>query len=423
MYLGRIVEQGSAPDVIERPASSLHPGAGRRPYRCPRPGRRTTRAAAGELPDATDVPPGCRFHPRCPRRFAPCDQVDPALIATGGRRPARRLSPARSGPRDGGAGRWRLSSAGAGSRPRRRDVAGAAKRDHGRPRRARRPRPGGQRSSAPGSPLSRRPRCRRRRGGDGQRHGGADGEARDRGTRDDRDLRPPVRDTRRRHRLPGGGPGLRQGPGRRCHPGRRRMRRRRDGRFANGGRRRRRAGARTPRPRRRGGKRGRGHRHDLLWLPWRHRDRLALGGRPPPRGVAAVQLRRPRLSRLGRARAGPPGPGPADRGLLHRGLRDRRARFRPRGFAAWRLRPLLGLARAGSYAPTARERSASPSRRPPAARSPASSSTPTSPRHTRPPANPSTTAWSRPGQRERRDGTMQEGFPTDAVRALREEAG
>ena len=38
----------------------------------------------GELPDATDIPPGCRFHPRCPRRFEPCDQVDPSLIPTGG---------------------------------------------------------------------------------------------------------------------------------------------------------------------------------------------------------------------------------------------------------------------------------------------------------------------------------------------------
>jgi ABC-type dipeptide/oligopeptide/nickel transport system ATPase component len=34
------------------------------------------------------VPTGCRFHPRCPRRFEPCDQVDPSLIATGGRQQA-----------------------------------------------------------------------------------------------------------------------------------------------------------------------------------------------------------------------------------------------------------------------------------------------------------------------------------------------
>ena len=39
----------------------------------------------GELPDAADPPSGCRFHPRCPRRFEPCDRVDPPLIPPGGR--------------------------------------------------------------------------------------------------------------------------------------------------------------------------------------------------------------------------------------------------------------------------------------------------------------------------------------------------
>jgi oligopeptide/dipeptide ABC transporter ATP-binding protein len=37
----------------------------------------------GELPDATAVPSGCRFHPRCPRRFEPCDRVDPPLLQAG----------------------------------------------------------------------------------------------------------------------------------------------------------------------------------------------------------------------------------------------------------------------------------------------------------------------------------------------------
>jgi oligopeptide/dipeptide ABC transporter ATP-binding protein len=83
MYLGRVVEQGDAVDVIERPQ---HPytqalvtavpvaragGGGRREL------------LTGELPDATDVPTGCRFHPRCPRRFEPCDKVDPTLYPAG----------------------------------------------------------------------------------------------------------------------------------------------------------------------------------------------------------------------------------------------------------------------------------------------------------------------------------------------------
>jgi oligopeptide/dipeptide ABC transporter ATP-binding protein len=85
MYLGRIVEQGSAVDVIERPK---HPYTEALVAAVPLPkagggGRREL--LTGELPDPTDVPSGCRFHPRCPRRFEPCDSVDPALVAAGGR--------------------------------------------------------------------------------------------------------------------------------------------------------------------------------------------------------------------------------------------------------------------------------------------------------------------------------------------------
>jgi oligopeptide/dipeptide ABC transporter ATP-binding protein len=86
MYLGRIVEQGPATEVIERPAH---------PYTqalvdavpVPRPGGGGRRALlSGELPDATRIPVGCRFHPRCPRRFEPCDRVDPPLFEVGAER-------------------------------------------------------------------------------------------------------------------------------------------------------------------------------------------------------------------------------------------------------------------------------------------------------------------------------------------------
>jgi peptide/nickel transport system ATP-binding protein/oligopeptide transport system ATP-binding protein len=83
MYLGRIVEEGRAVDVIERPQHPYTqalvtaipvavPGGG---------GRREL--LKGELPDPTAVPSGCRFHPRCPRRFEPCDRVDPGLLDAG----------------------------------------------------------------------------------------------------------------------------------------------------------------------------------------------------------------------------------------------------------------------------------------------------------------------------------------------------
>ncbi len=85
MYLGRVVEQGTAAEVIERPQHPytqalvtaipvITPGGG---------GEREL--LSGELPDATDVPAGCRFHPRCPHRFEPCDKVDPKLVPAGGR--------------------------------------------------------------------------------------------------------------------------------------------------------------------------------------------------------------------------------------------------------------------------------------------------------------------------------------------------
>jgi oligopeptide/dipeptide ABC transporter ATP-binding protein len=85
MYLGRIVEQGSAVDVIERPR---HPYTQALVAAVPAPsvgGARERQPLTGELPDPTDVPRGCRFHPRCPKRFEPCDRVDPPLIPTGGR--------------------------------------------------------------------------------------------------------------------------------------------------------------------------------------------------------------------------------------------------------------------------------------------------------------------------------------------------
>jgi peptide/nickel transport system ATP-binding protein len=33
----------------------------------------------GETPNPIDLPPGCRFHPRCPIAQAPCLETDPAL--------------------------------------------------------------------------------------------------------------------------------------------------------------------------------------------------------------------------------------------------------------------------------------------------------------------------------------------------------
>jgi oligopeptide/dipeptide ABC transporter ATP-binding protein len=83
MYLGRIVEQGAAVDVIERPK---HPYTQALVTAIPVPsagGGGERELLKGDLPDATAVPSGCRFHPRCPRRFDPCDRLDPELYPAG----------------------------------------------------------------------------------------------------------------------------------------------------------------------------------------------------------------------------------------------------------------------------------------------------------------------------------------------------
>jgi oligopeptide/dipeptide ABC transporter ATP-binding protein len=65
MYLGKIVEVGPAEDVLTNP---LHPYTRAllevAPERDGDIGQR--RILVGEPPDPTRIPPGCRFHPRCP---------------------------------------------------------------------------------------------------------------------------------------------------------------------------------------------------------------------------------------------------------------------------------------------------------------------------------------------------------------------
>lgn len=85
MYLGRVVEEGTAVDVIENPK---HPYTEALVAAVPVPaiGKGTARALLkGELPDATDLPSGCRFNPRCQKRFEPCDSIDPVLADVGAR--------------------------------------------------------------------------------------------------------------------------------------------------------------------------------------------------------------------------------------------------------------------------------------------------------------------------------------------------
>jgi peptide/nickel transport system ATP-binding protein len=89
MYAGRIVEEGPAGQVFDQPA---HPYSRALAGAFPRIGdqgdRRTPAGLGGDPPDPQRIPPGCSFHPRCPARFAPCDEVDPSLLAAGDARRA-----------------------------------------------------------------------------------------------------------------------------------------------------------------------------------------------------------------------------------------------------------------------------------------------------------------------------------------------
>ena len=79
MYLGRIVEEGPARQVVEQP---MHPYTRALlsvvPDHDPRR-RRKPQILRGEPPDAVRVPPGCRFRPRCPIAVDDCKTIDPPL--------------------------------------------------------------------------------------------------------------------------------------------------------------------------------------------------------------------------------------------------------------------------------------------------------------------------------------------------------
>jgi peptide/nickel transport system ATP-binding protein len=87
MYLGKIMEIGPAEAVIRSPRNpytqalvSVSPSPDP-----PTQGERAQRTILeGETPDAAHIPPGCRFHPRCPVAFDRCRVESPPLFDVGG---------------------------------------------------------------------------------------------------------------------------------------------------------------------------------------------------------------------------------------------------------------------------------------------------------------------------------------------------
>ncbi len=80
MYLGKIVEMGSVDDIMEKP---MHPYTQALLSNVPIPDptiKRRKIMIKGEIPDPVNLPPGCRFHPRCPYSQRICSEKEPPLI-------------------------------------------------------------------------------------------------------------------------------------------------------------------------------------------------------------------------------------------------------------------------------------------------------------------------------------------------------
>src|ERR1700688_3548846 len=85
-YAGRIVEEGPAREVLERPR---HPYTAGLLRASPQLVRHKLEPIPGTVPSLAALPPGCAFEPRCPLRIAECAVAMPELRTAGAGHRAR----------------------------------------------------------------------------------------------------------------------------------------------------------------------------------------------------------------------------------------------------------------------------------------------------------------------------------------------
>lgn len=78
MYLGKLVELADKKELFKSP---LHPYT--EALLSALPGKKDRIILRGEVPSPVDPPSGCRFHPRCPKRFDICVSLEPELKDVG----------------------------------------------------------------------------------------------------------------------------------------------------------------------------------------------------------------------------------------------------------------------------------------------------------------------------------------------------
>ena len=79
MYAGSIVEEAGVEEIFEEPKHPYTQGLWGAIPRVDQE-KEALVVIPGAVPDLSQPPVGCKFHPRCPHRFAPCDQKNPLLF-------------------------------------------------------------------------------------------------------------------------------------------------------------------------------------------------------------------------------------------------------------------------------------------------------------------------------------------------------